>query len=158
MVYQRECSRVMCFNTFKKCAPSLSLLQTETMPRLKCCAHLNDNSGTYLSSQYFWWNSKLINYLKGSNGLRDRNNQRIGHLAPGTHDLLMWFARADWYYMNTVKAWFRHVIAIMYMNGVGNHVPAQVMLAYQKIYVCKCNSPPLLFFSHYANIFDVTVE
>lgn len=60
--------------------------------------------------------------------------------------------------MNTVKAWFRHVIAIMYMNGVGNHVPAQVMLAYQKIYVCKCNSPPPLFFSHYANIFDVTVE
>lgn len=54
----------------------------------------------------------------------------------------MWFAQADWYYMNTVKAWFRHVIAIMYMNGVGNHVPAQVMLAYQKIYVCKCNSPP----------------
>lgn len=59
----------------------------------------------------------------------------------------MWFAQADWYYTNTVKAWFRHVIAIMYMNGVGNHVPAQVMLAYQNIYVCKCSSPPPLFFS-----------
>ncbi len=42
--------------------------------------------------------------------LRGVDNQRIGHLAAGTHDLLMRFAQADLYYMNTVK---HGLIAIM---------------------------------------------
>lgn len=68
----------------------------------------------------------------------------------------MRFALADWYYINTVKAWVGRMIAIMDINGVENHVPAQVVLAHQK-YTCA-NATPLLFFSHYANIFNVTVE
>lgn len=43
-------------------------------------------------------------------------------------DLLMRFAQAEWYYINTVKAWVGHMIAIIDINGVENHVPAQVVL------------------------------
>ena len=42
----------------------------------------------------------------GKKSIRCRNSQRIGHpkVRTGTHDLLMRFAQADWYYINTVKA------------------------------------------------------
>ena len=65
------------------------------------------------------------------------------------------FAQADWYYMNTVKAWVAigHMIAIIDINSVENNVPAQIVLAHQKLYVCKCNPPHPLFFAHYTNIF-----
>ena len=43
-------------------------------------------------------------------------------------DLLMRFAQAEWYYINTVEAWVGHMIAIIDINGVENHVPAQVVL------------------------------
>ena len=57
--------------------------------------------------------------------------------------------------MNTVKAWVAigHMIAIIDINSVENNVPAQIVLAHQKLYVCKCNPPHPLFFAHYTNIF-----